>query len=139
MTVAVLSLGQKQSPFIVVAREIILGRPIKRCKISLIGGQQRVTMVFAFDLFIPNFWKVEGLMNDILSVCECSLSSQYTDRWWGHFYHNWYNQIHFELLAFRGSGDSESLLSHHRALSCPHAPRRAARDNEPPSESFTTY
>ena len=62
-------------------------------------------------------------MNDILSGCECSLSSYYTKRWWGHLNLNCYNKICFEFFAFRGSEDAKTLLSYTLT---------------PPNETFTT-
>ena len=37
-------------------------------------------------------------MNDIVSVCECSVSSKHTDRW-GNLNHNCYNQIDLNFLC----------------------------------------
>ena len=37
-------------------------------------------------------------MNDIFSVCQCSLSNLYTNRWWGHSDRNYYNQICLKFL-----------------------------------------
>ena len=37
-------------------------------------------------------------MNEILSVCWCSLSSQYTNWWWRHSNFNCYNQICLNYL-----------------------------------------
>ena len=47
-------------------------------------------------------------MNDILSVYECSLSSEYSNRCWGHLNLTCYNQIY---LNFEFSGYAKTLLS----------------------------
>ena len=48
-------------------------------------------LVVAFAFFAPKFWG--GTRKDIVSVCECSLRSEYTDRWWEYFRFNCYNQL----------------------------------------------
>ena len=42
-------------------------------------------------------------MNDIVSVCECSVCSKHTDRW-GNLSHNCYNQIPLNFLYSEAMG-----------------------------------
>ena len=52
---------------------------------------------FAFCPKILARWL--GPMNDILSFCECSLSSLYTNKWWQHLNLNYYNWIYWNILC----------------------------------------
>ena len=57
--------------------------------VTFIGGSWGVTLAVAFAILPHNFGQATGPMND-MSVCECSLSSQYIKRSWGNlnFYYN---------------------------------------------------
>ena len=66
-------------------------------------GSQRVTSVVIFVFMPLHFGKVVGTY-EILSVCECSLSTQYTNRCWGYSNLNCYNQICLNFLHSETGG-----------------------------------
>ena len=51
-----------------------------------------------FCHLLQNVWEVGDPTNDILFVCECSLSSKHTNTWWGPSSFNWYNQMHLNIV-----------------------------------------
>ena len=57
----------------------------------------------SFGSLSQGFGNVVGSYKWHFSVCECSLNSKYTHRWWGHSNPNDYNKICLNFLQSTGS------------------------------------